>query len=146
MNLISSRTINDLKKLNERAMMDSCTVLKWTPAGNDRYNMPVDGWVDSSAIRCAFRYLNTKEVEASAVDAEAEIIVSQDVEILPADRVRVTTLENADVYKTFNVIGGKELDYTGIRYMLKSVTEDKDDYMIDSLGNYMTDSEDNLIG
>lgn len=123
--LILDSTVKGLSRLHTQAMMDTVTLMTYQAIDTDQYNQPVDQWVDWQEIQCKFRWLSSDEVEASAINAVAEIETDNDTSIDSKNRIRLTHL-HGDGYSeqpVFEIASGPQKHYIGTIYQVRYVND-----------------------
>ena len=93
--------------------------------GYDSLNQPIATWVAVEPLACKFRYLSSREIAASAVNAVAELRLKPTDSLDPKQRIRMVHLfgNPFPAPNLFEVISGGLLDYVANVYQLSLVND-----------------------
>lgn len=123
---LSRQTVKGLISIHQVALMDSCVPLVYQPTGEmDIYNQPIADYVEGADLACKFRYLSSREIAASAVNAVAELRLKPTDSLDPKQRIRMVHLfgNPFPAPNLFEVISGGLLDYVANVYQLSLVND-----------------------
>jgi len=122
---LTPHTVKGLLDIHAAALMDVCVPVESKVIGKDTHNQPVVAWIDGQAMACKFRFLSSKEIAASAVNAIAELRLKPTDSLDPKNRIRILQLFGTPLPSPnlFEIASGGMVDYVSNVYQLSLVND-----------------------
>lgn len=129
---LSNGTIQGLRQLNDQALMDQCTRLKFTAGTANAYGLDSPETYDvAETLACLFRKVQPGEAmeQAEVPTRGGQIRLERGTTITARDRIRLTRLhgEELETAQTYRIVGEPQITYVGVVLEVELVTDGSDD-------------------